>query len=98
MADIGSGEKAEAKTENLATVASSFHQNGKKGMKRTRKTVKLTLDEALQIVQESFRVYQEAGGKIKLEQTEDGALLVLIGTVYQNGNLTLLDAPKEPAV
>lgn len=64
----------------------------------TRKTVQLTPEEALQILQESFRIVEEAGIGITVERTNIGTLVTLAGVAYIDNNLICANIGTSGAV
>lgn len=76
-------------------MAENSEVSAKSGKSRTKQTVKLTQGEALEILQESVRVYQQAGGKIILVPVKLGDVastgIMLIGVDQINGNLVAIN-------
>jgi hypothetical protein len=57
------------------------------GKQRTRKTVELSREEALQILQESFRVCEAAGIVMEVETDAVHTRITLRDVAYFEGNL-----------
>jgi ribosome-associated protein YbcJ (S4-like RNA binding protein) len=94
MANTTSGEKAKARIES-ADMEENSPASAQNGKRSTRKTVKLTREETLEILSQSFRYCEEAG--IDLDVSADiGTVIVTIhGANFIDGVLVPISEASQ---
>lgn len=83
MASTGSGDAAAVETVQAATEG-SLQRSTRRAKRRTGKTAALTLEQALEILQQSLLEFQLAGGGVLAikNDTEHGVLAIVLANVY----------------
>lgn len=94
VVNTGSGEEA-GERKGRVNMAEVSERSQNSARRSTRKTVPLTQEEALQILQESFRVCEESGVVIQVETDNHNTQITLHDVAFFHGNLVRANIGTE---